>query len=82
MGPGTVATHLLMLISELNVRSNQLIDLPSKMASLTNLILLDLSDNPWDAKNYTQDDIPALLTFLKGKFSISSLFVSIGGNYF
>eukprot|EP00026_Physarum_polycephalum_P000343 Phypoly_transcript_00343.p1 GENE.Phypoly_transcript_00343~~Phypoly_transcript_00343.p1 ORF type:complete len:1625 (+),score=418.05 Phypoly_transcript_00343:184-5058(+) len=57
----------LVTLKELNIRSNQLIDLPSKFANLTNLIILDLTDNPWDSKNYTQDDIPALLAFLKTK---------------
>lgn len=63
------------LYLELNIRSNQLIDMPSSMGNLTNLIILDLNDNPWDSKTYNGDDIPNLLEFLRGINFIYLIFI-------
>ncbi len=38
------------------------------MVNLVNLILLDLNDNPWDSPRYNGDEIPELLTYLKGTY--------------
>lgn len=56
------------LAIELNLRSNQLLDLPSSMGNLCNLVILDLDENPWETKKYNGNEIPELLTFLKGTY--------------
>jgi len=57
-------------LKELNLRSNQLVDLPSSMNKLVNLVILDLDDNQWDSVEYTVNDIPRLLSYLKTKKDI------------
>ncbi|KAK5584851.1 hypothetical protein RB653_006469 [Dictyostelium firmibasis] len=54
-------------LKELNLRSNQLVDLPSSLSKLVNLQILDLDDNQWEHIDYTVNDIPRLLQYLKNK---------------
>ncbi|KAN0029376.1 hypothetical protein ACTFIV_011267 [Dictyostelium citrinum] len=57
----------LLKLKELNLRSNQLVDLPSSLSKLVNLQILDLDDNQWEHTDYTVNDIPRLLQYLKNK---------------
>ncbi|EAL66222.1 hypothetical protein DDB_G0282725 [Dictyostelium discoideum AX4] len=57
----------LMKLKELNLRSNQLVDLPSSFSKLINLQILDLDDNQWEHTDYTVNDIPRLLQYLRSK---------------